>query len=202
MSTSRKPSETNPTASPGPARMENQFEQGKAINPPVETEHKKVTGKRELTVDTKRSYWVDWKCVFSRVPEEEELEEKKIKMKKYLTTYLDHLISEKKKNNYNTNQSHPEEEVWNWDKDDMVWRKETEINTKAENESGIPVQQQKIRWYSPWVQMLRVEWQYINYNPIIYTFKAYFEGEHKVRITVDSRSSMNPPPPPPPPGLI
>ena len=202
MSTSPKTSETNPADTQDPAQMENQFGQEKSINPAGETAHKKVTGKKELTVDTKRGYWVDWNCVFSRVPEEKELEEKKIKMKKYLTNYLNHLISERKKINPNTNQPYPGDEVWNWDKEDMVWRKETEINTKAESESGIPVQKQIIKWYSPWVQMLRVEWQYINHNPVIYTFKAYFEGEHKVRLTVDSRSSMNPPPPPPPPGLI
>lgn len=139
------------------------------------------------TMNTTRSYWVDWICTFDKQPSASDIKKKHAKMEKYIVGYLNDLTKKSLKDTKGS--SATLDEKWEaWDSVKLRWRP----SVSAQKTPGITDSKY-------WIQMLKIEWDQINSKPLVYNCKAYFENKYR-RYTGEQKGSMTPPKPPDPPG--
>lgn len=139
------------------------------------------------TMNTTRSYWVDWICTFDKQPTASDIKKKHTQMKKYIVGYLNDLPKQSIKNTKNN--SAPLDEKWEeWDTAILKWVP-SDSAPKGLKDSNY------------WIQTLKIEWDQINSKPLVYNCKAYFEDK-SWRYTGERKGSMTPPKPPDPPGSM
>lgn len=138
---------------------------------------------------TTRSYWVDWICTFDKQPGTWDIKKKHTKMKKYIVGYLKDLPKAVPVNTKDVNATL--DEKWEtWDPVSLRWN--PSVSSKKSQATGGP---------EYWIQLLKIEWDRISLNPLVYNCKAYFENK-STRYTGEQKGTMTPPQPPPPPGSM
>jgi hypothetical protein len=142
------------------------------------------------TMTTTRSYWVDWICVFDKQPSVTELKSNQAKIIQYLKNYLNGLTKKSPKGSTGASNTVFNEVLLEWDAKKLIWGP---LKSKIKNQGNIMLGSK-----NNWIKMLRWEWDQISSKPLVFNFKAYFEG-NGIRYT-DVRGTMTPPPPPPPSG--